>query len=518
MATIGKNILDNLTTGMYSDSKVIYREYIQNACDQIDLAVKHGVITKEEASVDIFIDSSKRYICIEDNATGVDTSGFISNLGDIANSNKEMGKNKGFRGIGRLCGLAYCKTLKFTTSYKGEAKRSIMICDAKKMREMLIENKKYTIDEIWEAIVKFEVGDEDTNKHYFKVELIDINKENTDLLDGKKVRDYLSFVAPVPYKTPFFLSGRIYEYAKKLGYVINEYSITVNGLQIFKEYTTKLKEQNGNNLKNYDEITDLEFQDFTDADGNLLAWMWIGLSRFEKSIPRINQMRGLRLRSENIQLGNDDCLQELFKETRGNYYFVGEVFAVSKALIPNSQRDYFNENETRVRFEDELRNYFYDVLHKLYTDANRIKNAYKRQEEFIFKKEEFEKKVKENGFVDEEEKQRLQFDVEKSRKTAEDARKQLNKFDNLESSSPISVVSKSIGRKFNANELTKKAESIANVDLENQEKKKSYITSTMSKLSRSERKLVSRILSIITDNAPKEVAEQIIDKIKEELK
>ena len=31
MAVIGKNILENLTTGMYYDSKVIYREYIQNA-------------------------------------------------------------------------------------------------------------------------------------------------------------------------------------------------------------------------------------------------------------------------------------------------------------------------------------------------------------------------------------------------------------------------------------------------------------------------------------------------------
>lgn len=44
MATVGKNILDNLTTGMYSDSKVIYREYIQNACDQIDLAIKLGIL------------------------------------------------------------------------------------------------------------------------------------------------------------------------------------------------------------------------------------------------------------------------------------------------------------------------------------------------------------------------------------------------------------------------------------------------------------------------------------------
>lgn len=42
MAKIGKNILENLTTGMYSDSKVAYREYVQNACDQIDKAIDGG--------------------------------------------------------------------------------------------------------------------------------------------------------------------------------------------------------------------------------------------------------------------------------------------------------------------------------------------------------------------------------------------------------------------------------------------------------------------------------------------
>ena len=117
MATIGKNILDNLTTGMYSDSRVIYREYIQNACDQIDLAIKLGILEQREGQVDIFIDNSKRYISILDNATGVKAESFIEDLGDIANSNKQIGQNKGFRGIGRLCGLAYCKTLKFKTSY-----------------------------------------------------------------------------------------------------------------------------------------------------------------------------------------------------------------------------------------------------------------------------------------------------------------------------------------------------------------------------------------------------------------
>lgn len=144
--------------------------------------------------------------------------------------------------------------------------------------------------------------------------------------------------------------------------------------------------------------------------------MWVGLSRFEKQIPKVNAMRGLRVRSSNIQLGNDDALQDLFKESRGNYYFVGEVFAVSKNLIPNSQRDYFNENETRVLFEDLLRKYFFDVLHKLYYEANRVKNDYKRQEEYLTKVAEYKKKEQEQGFVNEEERQKLQFDIVKAEK------------------------------------------------------------------------------------------------------
>lgn len=399
MATVGKNILDNLTTGMYADSKVIYREYIQNACDQIDLAIKLGILSPDEGNVDIYIDSKKRYISIKDNATGVRAANFIEDVGDIANSNKEIGKNKGFRGIGRLCGLAYCKTIKFTTSYLGESIKSIMTCDAQKMRAMLVENKKYTLDEIWDAIVAYTTDVENENEHYFEVEMFDINKENTDLLDDAKVREYLSFVAPVPYKNTFILRNQIYDYANSIGYHIDEYCVRVNGSQIFKEYTTKLKEQSGAALKNYDEISRLEFKDFRDNSGNLIAWMWIGLSRFEKQIPSINHMRGLRVRSANIQLGNDDALQPLFKENRGNYYFVGEVFAASRNLIPNSQRNYFNENETRVLFEDLLREYFFDVLHKLYYEANRVKNDYKRQEEYLSKVAEYQKKEQEKALL-----------------------------------------------------------------------------------------------------------------------
>lgn len=518
MATIGKNILDNLTTGMYSDSKVIYREYIQNACDQIDEAAKLGILVPKDGQVDIYIDRQNRYVSILDNATGVKSELFKENLGDIANSNKQMGQNKGFRGIGRLCGLAYCKILKFKTSYLEEDIASVMTCNAKKMRDMLLENKKYTIDEIWEAIVRYETIPEDSKRHYFEVEMIDINRENTDLLDEKKIKEYLSFVAPVPYKNTFILRNAIYSHAKKLGLIIDEYNIQINGQQIFKGYTSKIKERSGSSLKNYDDILKLEFKEFYDKEQKLIAWMWYGISRFEKSIPKVNAMRGLRVRSGNIQIGNSDIVQDLFKENRGNYYFVGEIFAIDEKLIPNSQRDYFNENDARVKFEDELRRYFYDTLHKLYYDANRLKNAYKKHEQYLAKINEFNKKSEENGFVDEGEKQKLKVEIDKVEKELREAKKQIEKFKEIDGKSPMSEVQKNIANKFGGETLLKQVERKTTIKEETINKKKQYITSSMSKLSKSERKLVGRLLAIVNDVAPKEIAEKIIDRIKEELK
>ena len=39
---IGKDVIESLTIGMYEDSRFIFREYIQNAADQIDKAIAEG--------------------------------------------------------------------------------------------------------------------------------------------------------------------------------------------------------------------------------------------------------------------------------------------------------------------------------------------------------------------------------------------------------------------------------------------------------------------------------------------
>ncbi|MEG0234724.1 MAG: ATP-binding protein [Cetobacterium sp.] len=523
MIIIGKNILENLTTGMYSDSKVSYREYIQNACDQIDKAVEMGLLKENEGYIDIFIDSSNRYISIKDNATGISANEFKTEFGNIANSNKIQGKDKGFRGIGRLCGLAYCKTLTFKTTFKGENGLSIMTYDAEKMREMLRNNIKYTIEDILREITSIKTEEIEADKHYFEVELININNENIDLLDINKIRKYLSFLAPVPYKNEFLFCNEIYKHAKEIGYKIDEYKILLNGEEILKDYTSKLKDQNGSSLKNYDDISKLEFENFYDKNDELMAWMWIGLSRFEKSIPPVNEMRGLRLRQGNIQLGEDNCLQILFKENRGNYYFVGEVFGVSKDLIPNSQRNYFNETETRVMFENELRNYFHRTLHILYTGGNQIKNALKKQENYLQKVKEFEDKNVNNKFINKDEKYQLEMEIKKAKSDSENAKKTLSKFEKISEISPLEEVRKQISKKFDQEKLIEKTENtnLENIMKDNKVKKKglNYAADELSKLNKNERKLVSKIWTIITDFCPtKDLSEKIIEKIKEEFK
>ena len=326
----GANILENLTTGMYKDSKVIYREYIQNACDQIDKAYDRELLCPGNPDslgnlgsgrIDIWLDTDKRTISIEDNATGICAADFEKTLADIANSDKKLGEDKGFRGIGRLCGLAYCKELVFTSTAEGENIISIMRCDAIKMRELIAASeggKKYTASEVLSSIYKFDsknTGDKEA--HWFKVEMIGINDENTDLLDFTQIKEYLSFVAPVPYQNTFIFRAEVYKHAKEIGCNIDEYNIFLNGEQIFKKYKTIFKTSKGE-----DEVFNLAFKEIYDSHNNLLAWLWIGVSHFKAIISKECKMRGLRLRKENIQIGSEDALQKLFKEDRGQHYFI----------------------------------------------------------------------------------------------------------------------------------------------------------------------------------------------------
>lgn len=513
----GANILENLTTGMYKDSKVTYREYIQNACDQIDKAIKEGILEPDEGKIEIWLSEEDRTISIEDNATGIKAADFVRIMGNIADSDKKIGEDKGFRGIGRLCGLAYCRELIFTSTAKGEAVVSVLRCNAVKMRKLIDENvqgKKYTAREVLNAINSFDTQPiKDLDAHWFKVELVGINNENTDLLNFNEIKDYLSFVAPVKYNSTFIFRSEVYTYAQKLGYKIDEYNIKLNGELVLKKYKTTFKTSKGD-----DEVFGISFKEFKDSNDNLLAWMWLGVSHFKAVITKKCQMRGLRLRKENIQIGDEDALQKLFKEDRGNHYFIGEVFAVAKELIPNSQRDYFNENETRLRFERELRRYFNEELSRIYYDGSAINSAFKKIESYEKREADFKKKEHEGQLTVPLLKEKELVEIEKAKEEAEKAKAAIDK-KKQKTGSDVSAITNRIIQRLE-NKHNKKSTEKISIDIKSEPPKKSGNASLNGKFpsyNRREKKLISKILDVIVSATDNKTAETIIRRIEEEL-
>ena len=535
----GANILDNLTTGMYTDSRVIYREYIQNACDSIDAAVKDGLLKPNKGAVEIYTDDSSRTITIRDNGTGISARTFRKTLGNIANSDKTLGESKGFRGIGRLCGLAYCETLVFSSKISGENTISLMKCDAKQMRQLINENQsqrdvKLSASEVLDRIISFDAKEsKDSSGHWFEVELINVNAENHELLDRESVIDYLSFVAPVPFNKNFSYRAAIYDYVQKHQYPLDEYVIKVNGEQIFKDYRTYVKTSKGE-----DHIFQVQFHEIYDDNNEVIAWLWYGLRNFQAVIDKDSPQRGLRLRKENIQIGDEDALQRLFKEDRGAHYFIGEVHAISHDLIPNSQRDYFNENQMRNIFERETTQYFVDTLHKLYHAGNDFSAAVDKIDVYVKRRKEYERKKQNGDYIDDHQRKEAEAKLDNAKKSAEEAKKKIANVANRykgDPDSPIFKVVSRIAKERNATsyimsnekdggDSTLERENDPYVDSQEKSqkddkpKKKQWWTDRLTSVPKNDRKLITRVLRIVRKYVDETTMKKILDKIEEDFK
>ena len=166
---IGKYTLESLTTGMYSDPKIIYREYIQNSVDALEMALQAGLLEPQDVRIDIVVDAENAYISIRDNGTGINSKSAVSTLLNIGSSQKRHSNNRGFRGIGRLGGMSYCGRLVFTTSAENETTKTIVEFDCKKLKQLLVGSiTEQTISGIRVRKGNILIGDNRTLNEIFK--------------------------------------------------------------------------------------------------------------------------------------------------------------------------------------------------------------------------------------------------------------------------------------------------------------------------------------------------------------
>ena len=114
---IGAFVLETLTVGMYGEPRHTLREYVQNSFDSIRAAQRTKYLSGR-GRVDITIAADA--IIIRDNGLGVPADSAWNTLTSVGASKKDRQRDAGFRGIGRLAGMAYCDTLIFRTSFPGE--------------------------------------------------------------------------------------------------------------------------------------------------------------------------------------------------------------------------------------------------------------------------------------------------------------------------------------------------------------------------------------------------------------
>ena len=523
---IGKNVIESLTTGMYENPLFVYREYIQNAADAVDHAVKSGVLQKGEEAISVRIDNERQEIIIEDNAIGIESAKAFSILRNIAKSTKQKGIDKGFRGIGRLGGLAYCQKLTFETSCKGEDVKSIVTWDAEKLQNLINDTEdKSSGEEVVKEVTSFDSKKEDKDEHYFKVVMEDVNLG--DLLNIDEVTNYLQMVAPIDINSSFLYKKEIQKYMNEHQLSVDTYNIYINGDQIFKPYNSKIYSfDKAGNKKTAGNVYQVNYFNRKSVSGEPLFWGWFSMTSLEGQIPSANLARGIRLRSANIQIGDSEICKKFFTSTsdqRFSFYFFGELHALNSKLIPNSRRDYFEDNDICKEFENAVKEEFLKLKKYCYEVSN-LKSCYKKISSTEKIRKEIEEKDK-KGFTNKEEQEELykKFEEQKERdkKTIKELDAQLAKI--KVSGSPVASLVDRIKENYNLG--TTSAQSSSPAPFPKPEplpasSKPKFRTDgkAYSKMSKAERKLVGKIYSVISKVFPDEgMRNSLIDKIEEEI-
>lgn len=347
---IGKYVLESISIGMYDHPLMAIREYIQNSADAIDDFCNTLDETADtERIIEITIDGRSKSLKIMDKGCGIPSEKAWNILHDLGRSDKDPQSNRGFRGIGRLGGLGYCRELRFTTKAKGQGLVSTSTWNCEELKQLInANNNPVDTATIVDRVTEFKQHEYagPLDDHFFIVEMDDVRSSRNWLLNVPAVKSYLSQVAPVPFDpTNFRFSRKIDEELRRNVSSYETYSISVNGEQVHKPYTDIV-----NTYRNrHDEIGDITFSTLSNGS-RILAFGWLAELNFLGIVNPSSLVDGIRVRSGNILIGDKNLLSEFYRESRFANHMVGEIHVVDKGLIPNSRRDDFEDNDATSDF------------------------------------------------------------------------------------------------------------------------------------------------------------------------
>ncbi|PWU08716.1 MAG: hypothetical protein C5B50_29035 [Verrucomicrobia bacterium] len=359
---VGAFVLETLTTGMYTNALDALREYVQNSFDSIQNASRTKALPRGAGRIDITIDDKKKELKIRDNGLGIPAVDVLPRLINIGMSAKTIADSAGFRGIGRLAGIAYCQRLIFRTRAHGEREIHEVTFRCDDIRKSMSPAKLQT-EEVADVLLQYTESKSQKTNHsdaFFEVTMHGIVSEEQIFLDWQRIEGYLAQVAPVKFDTNSFpRTGDIYSWLRGRSILLPEISLVIHAgavrQEVFKPYrklSYKTKQQNlpinVKGIRFYPE----------NATPESPFWLWYA----DTNLPGMfgdDSVGGFRLRKNNIALGMDERMAEIFAEVsdssaRFNSYFIGEIHVQHSGTIPNARRDGFEDNTAWTGIRQEL--------------------------------------------------------------------------------------------------------------------------------------------------------------------
>ncbi len=339
---IGGDLLASLSIGMYNQPLDIYREFVQNAVDAYQMV---GTPAGQRV-IDITVDRSNRTVTFRDYASGLNEKEMVAQLLSVGSSWKRGYKLRGFRGIGRLAALGYCRKLIFRSRQSRREPVIELEWDSVALHRYNADGEDKSLVDILLQISTFssisDLTEENWPDCFFECVLEGVRySKNDTLLNPDMVSSYLSEIGPVPFSKDFSLGQKIYNVlGDELAF---EVDIHINGSEqpITRPHRNQITSHDGSSIlstvRSLSEIVDLE--EVLDSEGIPLAMGWILNHDYPGALPISSHIRGLRIRIGNIQVGDERVLDSLFKEHRFNVWCIGEIHICTSNIYPNTRRD-----------------------------------------------------------------------------------------------------------------------------------------------------------------------------------
>lgn len=485
---LGVHLLETITLGMYSDPHHCVREYIQNAFDSVRTARRQGLLGPDDGHIDVIVDQRTSTLRIRDNGTGLDPEEAVVNLVDIGYSRKASTSdgasiNAGFRGIGRMAGMSYCRRLTFETT-NGTGRGCVVAFDAHAINRLTRPGQEPTT--IVDAIRQNCTSDEHefrSTERFLQVSLEQI--DNPVLLDVDKLASYLEQTAPVrqdPTKWKF--QSKIRSFSQRAGHPESLDTVSVRicdseGRVVREVYRPfkdlfEVRDKTRKSLRrvNVADVVALPRQ------GEYHGW-WGWLAEHPRYGALDVPFGGLRIRMHNIAVGGHSLLQPFWPSRHLALWCFGEIYIVDPTLVPNAQRDNFEPSEALSRIHEQVREELRQIERDIRKESRKRNNSVRDIREKADRVTKKTRRRLDDGLTSKNEKTQLIEELDKVSARIKDAIPQRNRTDEERSSLRRTL-----------REVDHLKEEVGNV-------RRTDADASMSHLNRQARRAVRTVLSIV---------------------